>query len=285
MAESTTGQSIVGQETGRESSLSNWAGPYVTSMLGKGAALSNENYQGYSGPLTAGQSNLQNQAFQGIAGLTVPTEQMGNYQPQSFTQEGTAQQYMNPYVNAALQPQLDELRRQSEMSRVQQAGRLTQAGAYGGSRQALADVELSRAMLANMANVTGQGYNQAYQQAQGQFNTEQQQGQQSQNFANQFGLQALANQIQAGQLERNIEQEGITADRLQFEEERDFPYKQVQYQQSLLQGLPIAAQSYNYAQPSALSDFLSGSGGVYDLLGKVFLPQEEATTDTTGTEG
>ena len=287
MAESTTGQSIVGQETGRESSLSNWAGPYVTSMLGKGAALSNENYQGYSGPLTAGQSNLQNQAFQGIAGLTVPTEQMGNYQPQSFTQEGTAQQYMNPYVNAALQPQLDELRRQSEISRVQQAGRLTQAGAYGGSRQALADVELSRAMLANMANVTGQGYNQAYQQAQGQFNTEQQQGQQSQNFANQFGLQALANQIQAGQLERNIEQEGITADRLQFEEERDFPYKQVQYQQSLLQGLPIAAQSYNYAQPSALSDFLSGSGGVYDLLGKVFLPQKEEKKkeDPTGTEG
>ena len=200
-------------------------------------------------------------------------------------QQSIAQQYMNPYVNAALQPQLDELRRQSEISRVQQAGRLTQAGAYGGSRQALADVELSRGMLANMANVTGQGYNQAYQQAQSQFNTEQQQGQQSQNFANQFGLQALANQIQAGQLERNIEQEGITADRLQFEEERDFPYKQVQYQQSLLQGLPIAAQSYNYAQPSALSDFLSGSGGVYDLLGKVFLPQEEATTDTTGTEG
>jgi hypothetical protein len=273
--ETDTGTSIVGQETGRESSLSNWAGPYVTSMLGKGAALSNEPYQGYSGPLTAGESNLQNQAFQGIAGLTVPIEQIGNYQPQSFTQQGTAQQYMNPYINAALQPQLDELRRQTEKSRVEQAGRLTQAGAYGGSRQALADVELTRAMLANMANVTGQGYNQAFQQAQGQFNTEQQQGQQSQNLANQFGMQALTNQIQAGQLQRNIEQEGITADRLQFEEERDFPYKQVQYQQSLLQDLPIAAQSYQYAQPSALSDFLSGSNGVYDLLSKVFLPPEE----------
>jgi len=273
--ETDTGTSTVGQETGRESSLSNWAGPYVTSMLGKGAALSNEPYQGYSGPLTAGESNLQNQAFQGIAGLTVPIEQIGNYQPQSFTQQGTAQQYMNPYINAALQPQLDELRRQTEKSRVEQAGRLTQAGAYGGSRQALADVELTRAMLANMANVTGQGYNQAFQQAQGQFNTEQQQGQQSQNLANQFGLQALTNQIQAGQLQRNIEQEGITADRLQFEEERDFPYKQVQYQQSLLQDLPIAAQSYQYAQPSALSDFLSGSNGVYDLLSKVFLPPEE----------
>jgi hypothetical protein len=270
-------ESIVGQETGRESSLSNWAGPYVTSMLGKGAALANEDYNAYTGPLTAGQSNLQNQAFQGIAGLTVPTEQMGNYQPQSFTQQGTAQQYMNPYINAALQPQLDELRRQTEKSRVEQAGRLTQAGAYGGSRQALADAELSRSMLSNMANVTGQGYNQAFQQAQQQFNTEQQQGQQSQNLANQFGLQALANQVQAGQLQRNIEQEGITADRLQFEEERDFPYKQVQYQQSLLQGLPIAAQSYSYAQPSALSDFLQGSGGVYDLLSNVFLPQKKET--------
>jgi hypothetical protein len=270
----------VGQETGRESSLSNWAGPYVTSMLGKGAALANENYQGYSGPLTAGQSNLQNQAFQGIAGLTVPAEQMGNYQPQSFTQQGTAQQYMNPYVNAALQPQLDELRRQTEKSRVEQAGRLTQAGAYGGSRQALADSELNRAMLSNMANVTGKGYNQAFQQARGQFNAEQQQGQQSQNFANQFGLQALANQIEAGQLQRNIEQEGITADRLQFEEERDFPYKQVQYQQSLLQDLPIAAQAYSYAQPSALSDFLSGSGGVYDLLSKVFLPEAPTSENT-----
>ena len=256
-------------QTGGESSLSNWAGPYVTSMLGKGAALANEDYQGYSGPLTAGQSDLQTKAFQGIAGLAIP-EHMGSYQPQSFTQQGTAQQYMNPYVNAALQPQIDELRRQTEKSRVEQAGRLTQAGAFGGSRQALADAELSRSMLSNMANVTGQGYNQAYQQAAQQFNTEQQQGQQAQEFANQFGLQALANQVQAGQLQRNIEQEGITADQLQFEEERDFPYKQVQYQQSLLQGLPIAAQSYSYAKPSALSDFLSGSGGVYKLLDGVF---------------
>lgn len=276
---------IVGQETGRESSLSTWAGPYVTTMLGKGAALANEPYQAYMGPLTAGAAPLQQQAFQGIAGLAVP-EQMGAYQPQSFTQEGTAQQYMNPYIQAALQPQLDELRRQTEKSRVEQAGRLTRAGAYGGSRQALADTELTRAMLSNMANVTGQGYNQAFQQAQQQFNTEQQQAQQAQNLANQFGLQALANQVQAGQLQRGIEQEGITADRLQFEEERDFPYKQVQYMQSLLQGLPIAAQSYSYAQPSALSDFLSGSGGVYDLLSKVFLPQETTPAeDTSGTGG
>jgi hypothetical protein len=83
---------IVGQQTGTESSLSNWAGPYVTTMLGKGAALANEPYYAYTGPLTAGASGLQEQAFQGIAGLAMPTEQqtMG-YTPQTFTAQGAQQ--------------------------------------------------------------------------------------------------------------------------------------------------------------------------------------------------
>ena len=46
-------ESIVGSQTGTESSLSNWAGPYVTTMLGKGAALANEPYYSYQGPLSA----------------------------------------------------------------------------------------------------------------------------------------------------------------------------------------------------------------------------------------
>ena len=54
------------------------------------------------------------------------------------------------------------------------------------------------------------------------------------------------------QCKRGIESEGITADRLQFEEERDFPYKQVQYMQSLLQGLPIGAQTVQYEEPGLL---------------------------------
>ena len=60
------------------------------------------------------------------------------------------------------------------------------------------------------------------------------------------------------------------ADKAQFEEERDFPYKQVQYQQSLLQGLPLAAQSYSYSQPSALSQFMDTSGGLMAFLDKLF---------------
>ena len=61
----------VGQQAGSESSLSTWAGPYVTDMLGRGAALADQPYYAYEGPLTAGASDLQSQAFQGLAGLTV----------------------------------------------------------------------------------------------------------------------------------------------------------------------------------------------------------------------
>jgi hypothetical protein len=60
----------VGQPASTTESLSGWAAPYVTGMLAKGEALANQPYQAYGGPLTAGQSGLQTQAFQGLAGLT-----------------------------------------------------------------------------------------------------------------------------------------------------------------------------------------------------------------------
>ena len=258
---------IVGQQTGTESSLSNWAGDYVTDMLGKGQALANQPYQAYTGPLSAGQSTAQQAAFQGVGNLSVPTGQMGaaGFQPQKFTAQA-AQDYMNPYMQAALDPQIEEARRQAQITRLGDANRLTQAGAYGGSRQAIMESELNRSLGQNLANITGQGYQSAYDKAMQQFNTEQQAQSQAQNLTNQYGLQALQNQASLGAQERAIQSEGIAADIAQFEEERDFPYKQAQYQQSLLQGLPLAAQSYSYAKPSQLSELLGGSGGLMGLL-------------------
>ena len=265
---------IVGQQTGTESSLSNWAGDYVTNMLGKGQALANQPYQAYTGPLSAGASTGQQAAFQGVGNLSVPTGQMGGFstqapraafQPQGFTAQ-SAQDYMNPYLQAALDPQIEEARRQAQITRLGDANRLTQAGAYGGSRQAIMESELNRGLGQNLANITGQGYQTAYDKAMQQFNTEQGAAQQAQNLTNQYGLQALQNQANLGAQERAIQAEGIAADIAQFEEERDFPYKQTQYQQSLLQGLPLAAQSYSYAKPSQLSELLGGSGGLMGLL-------------------
>jgi len=179
-------------------------------------------------------------------------------------------QYINPYIQGVLNPQLDELRRQTDISRQQQARKLTRAGAFGGSRQQLADTELTRAMLDKMTGATGKAYADAFERGRDQFNIEQRTGQQAQEYANRYGLEALAAQGRGGDIQRGIEQEGIMADRLQFEEERDFPYKQVQYMQSLLQGLPLEAQSYSYNQPSTLGNIGSATGGLdklFEILG------------------
>jgi len=250
-----TSDTVAGAHTGTESSLSKWVGPYVADMLGQGKAVASQPFQAYQGPLTAGASNLQNKAFQGIAGLAAPVT--GAFDATA------AQNYMNPYLQAALQPQLAEMRRQSEISGLKDTSRLTKAGAYGGTRQAVMDAERDRALQANIGQAAGAGYAKAFDKAGDLFN--QDRG---------YGLSALAAQTKAGELERAIEQEGIAADKAAFEEERDFPYRQVQYMQSLLKGLPLAAQSYSYAGPSSW-DSIKGGGSLLDLLKGIWGGEEE----------
>jgi len=259
----------VGQPASTTESLSGWAAPYVTSMLAKGEALANQPYQAYGGPLTAGQSELQTQAFQGLAGINVPTAQMGGFTPTSFTSGTTAQDFMSPYISAALEPQMAEAQRQAEIQRVQNASRLGKAGAFGGSRQAIMESEGQRNLLRNLADIYGTGMQQAYTQGMGQFNVEQDRAQQAQDLTNRFGLSALGAQQLAGAQQRDIESQGIAADYAQFKEERDFPYKQVQYQQSLLQGLPISAAETDYIGQSELAKLLGYAGSmaeIYDIL-------------------
>ena len=274
---------------GQSSSLSPYAGPYVTQMLGKGMALSELPYQQYGGPLTAGQSTLQDTAFQGLANLTVPTAAQTSYDPQSFTGAGYAaptatqaaagetgtytpasdnvlQKYMTPYLQGALQPQYDAANRQAQIAAQNLQSQYGKAGAYGGSRQGVAEAELQRGLLDRMANITGQGYQTAFEQAQNQFNTEQQRQMAATGQAQQYGMQALGAQRLGGAEQRAIEGQGIAADIAQFEQERDYPYKQVQYAQSLLQGLPISTQDYQYAEPSTLSNVMGGSAGVLGFL-------------------
>ena len=254
----------VGSPASTTESLAGWAAPYVTGMLGKGEALSNMPYQAYTGPLTAGQSELQTQAFQGLGALNVPTAQMGAFTPTSFTSGTTAQDFMSPYISAALEPQIAEAQRQAEIQRVQTAGRLGKAGAYGGSRQAIMESEGQRNLLRNLADIYGTGMQQAYTQGMGQFNVEQDRAQQAQDLANRYGLSALAAQQLGGGIQRDIEQQGVAADYAQFKEERDFPYKQVQDHQSLLQDLPISAREYSYVEPSDTANIL----GILDLIAR-----------------
>jgi len=255
--DTTTGvDPSIGEVAGTESSLSNWAGDYVTDMLGQGKALGNQAYQAYQGPLSAGESGLQQQAFTGIGGLQAPTNMGVN----AFT-AADAQAGMNPYLMASLNPQIEEARRQSEIDRIANAGRMTQAGAFGGSRQALMDMENQRGLQANIADITGKGYASAYDRAREQFNLDR-------DKRNQYGFDVLARQEGAGATQRGIESEGMAADYAQFKEERDFPYKQVQYMQSLLQGLPLEAQSVSYNAPSTAAQYAGTAETIEDIYKK-----------------
>jgi len=276
----TTPDPTVGLQTGTESNLSNWAGPYVTEMLGRGQAVASQDYQGYGGPLTAGTSALQNQAFQGLANLAIPTEQMQAFTPTQFSATD-AQRLMNPYLQSALNPQIEEARRQSQIENLANRTAATRAGAFGGSRGALMESENQRNLLQNLANITGTGYSKAYDQALQQFNTEQNLFRGATKDAQDYGLAALQRQADMGATQRAIESEGIAADKAQFEEERDYPYKQVQYMQSLLQGLPVQAQAYTYSQPSALSEFMTGAGGLQQLYKMLFAPSTPTVEPTT----
>jgi len=396
-----TGSLVTAGVTGTEQNLSNYIGPYASNMLGKTQALANTPYQAYTGPLTAGESGLQNLAFQNAGNLSVPSsvgyanQQMaqigdqaqkssydaatfGNqfqaptlsaatnftnqfqaptpYQNTDFTantfDSGAAQQYMNPYLQQSLNPQLEEARRQSEITQQQNNAAMTKAGAFGGGRQAILTSENQRNLGTNQANITGLGYNTAYTNAMNQFNSDQarnmqaqqaaeqskqfganqamtaaqmmaqygfsaqqaqelarqfnqqqnmtsaqsgaqyglagqQAGEQSRQFGANYGNQNLNTALQAAQglgnlgiasgglslqnlqqqaalgaTQRGIESEGIAADKAQFEEARKDPYTKLQFQQSMVNGLPITATNYNMSQPST---FTSAAGGATTL--------------------
>lgn len=254
------------------SGLADWASPYITNYLGQAQALGSAPYQTYQGPLTAGESGLQTQAFQGIGGLTVPNQ--GQYNPVGSTFDSTqAQAYMNPYLQQALNPQLEEARRQSQITQMQNAAKMTQAGAFGGSRQAILDAENQRNLGTTLSNITGQGYASAYDKAMQQFNADQQRKVQEAQFGADFGLKGLGaerdilnQQLGAGAVQRGITSEGIAADLGEFNTQREFPYKQVQFQRDMISGLPTGSVTNTPAQLSGIAQLISSVGGIDKLL-------------------
>jgi len=262
----TTAGGGVPLDTSKTSTLSPWVGDYVTNALGQGAALANAPYQAYKGPLTAGASDLQQQAFAGASEMA-----QAGYTPGQFTGSFTpqvAQQYMNPYLQASLDPQLKELQRQSDIARVQDAGRLTKAGAFGGSRQAIMESEGRRNLLDKQQDVLGTGYKTAYDLAQQQYAKERGDEEASRQFGANFGMKSIDQLSGLGAVQRGITSEGLAADKEQFEEQRDFAYKMPQYQLNLLQGLPIGANTTSSDQTglAKIQSDLAGLGGIYKTL-------------------
>ena len=287
-----------------EGNLSSWVGPYVTGMLGQGQALANMPYQTYQGPLTAGPSSLQQNLFQGLGSINMPSNygqswssmgapaapntatpnetslvsQAGAGNTSGFGQtpnvtgganNSIASQYMNPYLQASLQPQLDALTYQSQQDQQKLLGNLTSQGAFGGSRQAVAQGVGEGNLLAQQAGLIGSGYNTAYNNAQNQFNTEQGQ---NQNLAN--TLASIGGQQQA------LNQAGVTADYNEFLNQRNYPEQQVQFLQSLLSGLPISTVSNIPVELTPAQQLIGSATATQQLLQNLNLTSSPTSTSS-----
>lgn len=273
----------VGANTTTESNLSNWAGDYVTDTLGKAQAAADQPYQAYQGPLTAGASDLQSQAFSGISNMANTGYTPGTFSAGTFD-SGQAAKYMNPYIQNALNPQLTELRRQSQIGNLGTLAKAGQSGIMSGARRDLMESENMRNLLGKQSEVLGTGYANAYDKAMGQFNAEQNRGldaqkaeEASRQFSANYGKGILSDLGNLGAVQRGIESEGIAADKAEFENQRDWDMKMQQYKMGLLQKMPVSTAS-NTTNMNPIVEALASSGTLAKLLQGMGLIPTEATT-------
>jgi hypothetical protein len=281
------GSSAPTSQTVTQTSIPDYAKPYVEKMLGKTEALSDTPYQTYDRERIAGFNPMQQQAFQGaqgmqpsamsgMAGQMAGAATMGalgtRYDPTQFQAgqfgQQDAQQYMSPYMQSVVDIQQREAQRQADIAGTGRDAQAAKAGAFGGGRQAIMDAEAARNLATQKGDIQAQGLQSSYQQAQAQFNADQarrmqaqQLGEQSRQYGAGLGLQGLQTALTgAGQLGALGQQ--------QFGQSMDINKLQAQYggqqqqQEQSIMGQQyqdfLNQQNYPYKQLGFFSDMLRG---------------------------
>jgi hypothetical protein len=202
-----------------------YARPYVEEMLGvtsgtlfdrdaTGKISGFKPYQQYGGERQAQFSDLQKQSFAGAGGLGPAAEldrasgmaqragdaaqglryEAGQFSPDrvgsGLFDAAQAQQYMSPYMQNVVNIQQREAQRQADIAGTRQQAQATQAGAFGGSRDAIMRAEAARNLALQQGDIQATGLQAAYQQAMGQFNADQQRNMQAQMANQSAGLNA-----------------------------------------------------------------------------------------------
>lgn len=125
-------------------------------------------------------------------------------QTQSFTQPGSAEAYMSPFMQNVVDKQVREAERQAGLAAKQERAQSIQRGAFGGGRTAVREAAAARDLAQLKSDIYGTGQQAAFQNAQQQFNAEQQARMQAQLANQQAGLtvggQNLAAQLGVQQL-------------------------------------------------------------------------------------
>jgi hypothetical protein len=324
------GGSQPSQSSVYQTNIPEYAQPYVEQMLGTAqqqifdyerdaegnlVPTTMKGYQPFSNDPSAyfaEASPMQKQSYQQAANLTAAPQLAGatgiaaeaglrgldtrygtgQFDANAFDQ-GAAQQYMNPYMQSVVDMQQQEAQRQADIAGTQRGAQAVQAGAFGGSRQAIMDAEAARNLASQKGSIQATGLQNAYSQAQQQFNADQARQQQAQQMYEQsrqygagLGMQGLQTALQSagalgqlgqtqyGQQVGNIElqnrlggqqqqqQQAILNQQIQdYAMAQQYPMMQLGNMSSLLRGLPMQSTSVqNYqAQPNALTQ-LGGLG-------------------------
>ena len=275
--------------------------PYMMDVLNKGQGLTSQTYKPFSTnaqDYVAGFSPLQQQAQKGAANLRMPGQfgqasqlagaaGMGsmmagqNYANQA-TDPNAVGRYMNPYLKQSLDPQLQLLNQQFGIQGAQQQGAATQAGAFGGSREALSNAMVGQGQALAQQQMIGQGYNQAFNQAQ-----------QAQQFGAGLEMQGYGQGIQAaGQLgglgtaqlaaqtgildtqgkygaqQQAQQQQAIDQAIQNYQNAQNYPYMQLGFMSNLIRGTPTGntTETRYQAQPS----WLQQVGGALGTAGSLY---------------
>jgi len=266
-----------------QTTIPEYARPYVERALGQAGALTDINqnpYQAYRGERFAQFSPLQQQSFQGAMQMQ-PSQQLttatglatgaglgalgmvGQYNPYQTGQftGSTAQQYMSPYMQNVVDIEKREAQRASDIAAQRDQAAFARAGAFGGARQAIVEAERARNLGTQMGDIQAKGLQTAYQQAADQFAREQQLREQSRQYGAGLGMQGLQTGLQAagqlGQLGGQQFAQGMDINKLQ----QQYGMQQQQQMQNILNAQYqdyLNARQYPYQQLGFMSDMLRG---------------------------
>lgn len=295
------------QELGRQGyQLPGYQVAQRTPMQQQAANLALQGIGSYQPMLQAGAGTVgggvaaTQQAFNPLMASIMSAGQIGGQTAANLLNPYAAQAYMNPYEQQVIDQTMADIGRQGRIAQQGVAAQAVGAGAFGGSRGAVAQQELQRNVLDQQARTAAQMRASGYQQAQ------QQQMQRAQ-LAGQAGLQgAQLMQTGAGQYgalgqglgalglqqaklgeafqglsmndintllgiggQEQAQQQAILDAQRQTQYQNIMaPYQQLGFYSDIFQGMPTAQQTFTQQQtppPSTLSQ-LGGLGmGLYSL--------------------
>ena len=299
------GGSVPSRQTIEQTSIPEYARPYVENMLGKSAALTDINanpYQAYGGQRLQAFTPMQEQAFQNYATQQIAPElgagsnlaalsglgsmTAGGEYMRMATDPRSMQSFMSPYMQNVVDLQKQEATRDFQKGLGALNARAVASGAFGGTRAALERAEANRNLGTTLANIQATGTQNAFDKAQ-----------QAQQFGSTLGLQGLGQGLQAastlgqlgqtrfgqqmgisdaiaraGAVQQAQGQQGLDLAYQNFTQQKNYPYQQLAFMSDMLRGLPLAqsAQTQYQAAPSTLSQ-LGGLGttalGIYGMSG------------------